>query len=59
MSEFPKEDFQLDLALVEETLQEYLRTGDIHSDNVALLFPTTPRVHAASGGLVRREVPSQ
>ena len=49
MSEFPKEDFQLDLALVEETLQEYLRTGDIHSDNVALLFPTTPRVY--KGGI--------
>ena len=37
-----QEDFQLDLALVEETLPEYLRTGDIHPDNVALLFPTTP-----------------
>ena len=49
MSGFPKGDFQLDLALVEETLQEYLRTGDIHSDNVALLFPTTPRVY--KGGI--------
>jgi hypothetical protein len=53
MSEFPKEDFQLDLALVEETLQEYLRTGDIHSDNVALLFPTTPRVY--KGGIHTEE----
>ena len=53
MSEFPKEDFQLDLALVEETLQEYLRTGDIHSDNVALLFPSTARVY--KGGIPTKD----
>ena len=49
MSEFTKGDCQLDLALVEETLQEYLLTGDVHSENVALLFPTTPRVY--KGGI--------